>query len=198
MKKFIVSLAVIILSANVASALIIPTSGSADGMIGRDWWSNPNYYWVAGDAATIDAYHDGGSRWWYRGLVIIDISSLAGKTIESATFNFLSYGFSGVQLQYNDGVGPALNTGYGQIGGSYISTLDGTTGWRSYDVASLIQSSVNNGKHYAGFVFYANVNYGGGQLASSESGNAAFLNVIPEPATIAILGIGGLLLRRKK
>jgi len=198
MKKFIVSLAVVIVFTNMVCAVIIPTSGAADGMIGRSWYDNPNYYWVVSDAQTIDIFHNGDNREWYRGLVIIDISSLAGQTIESATFNFLSNGFNGVQLQYNDGVGAELVTGYGQIGGTYIANLDGTTGWLSYDVASFIQTSVNNGSHYAGFVFYATLNFGGGSLASSESGNAAYLNVIPEPATIAILGFGVLALIRKK
>ena len=183
------------------SALMIPTQGGgADGMIARDWYSNPNNYWVDSGSATVNAYHDGGNRWWYRGLIIINISSLAGKTIESTTFNFYSNGFSGVNLQYVGGIGPVLTTAYGQIAGSNIASLDGSTGWKSYDVSSYVQSGINNNYQNIGFVFNAVVNYGSGTAGSAEGGQAAYLNVIvPEPATMCLLGIGGMcLLRRKK
>lgn len=181
-----------------ASAAILPTVDDGDGMIGRDWYSNPNYYWVDSGAATVNASHDGDNRWWYRGLVIIDISSLAGTTPPGATFNFYSNGFSGVDLQYAGGTGSVLTTAYGQISGTTIATLGGGTGWTSYDVTSFVQSGIDNHEQYIGFVFNAVVNYGGGTLASSESGNGAYLDVIPEPGTLSLLALGSLVMIRRR
>lgn len=200
--SFSISMATVILMiagiTNIASATIIATQGDADGMIGRDWYSNPNSYWVVSGDAVVSASHDGENRWWYRGLVIINISSLAGQTIDSATFNFYSNGFSGVNLQYAGSTGPVLTTAYGQISGENIASLDGDTGWQSYDVTSYVQSGINNEYQNIGFVFNAVVNFGGGSIASSETGNAAYLKVVPEPATVSLLGLGTLSLIRRK
>jgi hypothetical protein len=188
-------------TAPATAGAIYPTA-TGDGMVGRDWWSSPNFYWVANDGATIDVYHDGGSRWWYRGLVFLDISSLDGATLPagSATFNFYSHGFSGVQLQYANVGGPDLTTAYGQAGGVAVASLGSTTGWLSYEVTDLLQASIDAHARYVGFIFAATVNYGGGQLASLESGKPAYLDVaigqalsataVPEPASIALLGLG--------
>ncbi|HOI56816.1 MAG TPA: PEP-CTERM sorting domain-containing protein [Phycisphaerae bacterium] len=184
-------LIVCLAGAVAAQADVLHTTAAGDGMIGRDWYSSPNSYWVTDSGATVEAYHDGANRWWHRGLIIIDISSLSGKTINQASFNFYSNGFSGVQLQYAANTGPVLTTAYGQITGSYVASLDGTTGWRSYDVTSLLQSSIDSGYQNVGFVFNATVNYGGGSAASIESGNPAYLNVaVPEPASLSLLGVG--------
>ena len=147
---------------------------------------------------TVNAYHDGGNRWWHRGLVIIDISPLAGTTPTGVTFNFYSNGFSGVNLQYAASTGPVLTTAYGQIGGTNIMGLGSDVGWQSCDVTSLVQSSIDNSYSHVGFVFNAVVNYGGGTIASSESGNAAYLEVVPEPVTMLLLGVGGLLLCHRR
>jgi hypothetical protein len=70
--------------------------------------------------APVQAYHDGSSRWWYRGLVIFDISSLAGNALvpNGTSFNFHSFGFSGVTPQYGGGMQPAATTADDQAGGS--------------------------------------------------------------------------------
>jgi hypothetical protein len=182
------------LAASAAKGSVILTTASGDGMIGRDWYSNPNYYWVESGGTSVQAYHDGGNRWWYRGLVIINVASLAGTTLDpnSADFNFYSNGFSGVSLQYVSNIGSSLTTAYGQIAGTNIAALDGTTGWLSYDVTSLLQGSINAGAQNVGFVFNATTNYGGGSAASLESGNGAYLEVVPEPLTGSLLAFGGL------
>jgi hypothetical protein len=201
MKKAVATIAfVLMFCAGVTGAFAgtLYTTGAGDGMVGRDWWSNPNYYWTDTTSATVQAYHDGGSRWWYRGLVIFNISSLAGETLASndATFNFYSFGFSGVTLQYGGGTGPEVTTGYGQISGAAIAALDSSEGWKTFDVTSYLQSGIDAGYQNIGFIFYATRNYGGGSLASSEdaSGRGAYLQVgtaaVPEPATMLLLGFG--------
>ena len=176
-----------------------------DGSAGRDWYSNPNYYWVDNGGATVGSFHDGGNRDSLRGVVIFDISSLWGSTLAagSATYDFYSYGFSGVQLQYANAGGAAVTTGYAQAGGTYIATLDGTTGWESFDVTSLLQASISANQHYVSFIFPATVNYGSGSLAAIEDtqGRGSYLSVTgagaditsPEPASIA-LSAGGILM----
>ena len=174
-----------------------------DGSAGRDWYSNPNSYWLTNGASTIGSSHDGGSRWLTRGAVIFDISSLWGTTLAagSATYDFFSYGFNGVQLQYANAGGAAVTAGYANAGGTYIPTLDGTTGWVGFDVTSLLQSSIDANQHYVSFVFPATANYGGGSLAAIEDtqGRGSYLSIagsdvgVPEPTSI-VLAAGGFLL----
>lgn len=177
-----------------AMGATIFTQANQDGMVGRDWYSSPNYYWVDAASATVNAYHDGGNRWWHRGMIIFDISSLHGVTLNSgeATLNLYSFGFSGVQLQYYGATGAELTTAYGQAGGSFIANLPGDEGWKSFDVTSFVQSGIDASSNYIGFVLNATVNYGGGSIASSEdsSGRGAYLTAVPEPSSAMLACFG--------
>lgn len=184
----------------------IYTQGAADGMAGRDWYSTPNYYWVETGSGTVQAYHDGDNRWSYRGMIIFDITSLDGVTLEpgTGTLNFYSFGFSGVALQYYGPTGAEVTTAYGQAAGTTIASLPGGEGWLGYDVTSYLQSGIDANADYIGFVLNATVNFGGGSIAASEDslGRGAFLQIIPEPGTlptvIALLIVGGVAIYRRK
>ncbi len=194
-----------LISAPVSAEQRLYTSGKMDGYALRDWWTNPNYYNVNTDGETIDVYHDGGSRWLTRGIVIFDIRSLAGKTLQpgSATLNFYSNGFNGCDLQHFDyDPGPEVLTGYAQAGGPSVGALTGNTGWQVVDVTAFLQSAINRGQQYDGYIFAATVNYGGGSLFASEDrlGRGAFISVVPEPASLTALlcGLSGVLALRRR
>lgn len=194
----VVALMLVLCNSGVFAETRLYTSGAMDGMAGRDWYSSPNYYWVDTSSPTVNSNHDGSSRWSYRGVAIIDISSLAGQILapNSVSFNFYSFGFSGTQLQHlNSDPGAQVTTSFAQATGTFIASLDETEGWKSYDVTNLIQSDINNGFMHVGFIFPAVVNYGGGAFASSEDtlGRSAYLSVptVPEPSSIIAL-VGGL------
>lgn len=189
-----------------AIASYIYTQGAADGMAGRDWYSSPNYYWVDTSSGTVQASHDGDNRWSYRGVIIFNINSLDGVTLEPATgmLNFYSFGFSGVALQYYGATGAEVTTAYAQAGGTTIATLPAGEGWLAYDVTSQLQSGIDANADYIGFIFNATVNFGSGSIASSEDtlSRGAFLQVIPEPGIlptmIALIAVGAVALYRRK
>lgn len=62
-----------LVSAPAAAEDRLATTGNMDGYALCDWWTNPNNYDVNTTGETIEVYHDGGSRWLTRGIVIFDI-----------------------------------------------------------------------------------------------------------------------------
>lgn len=188
--------AILALSVCAANAVTtLATAGDGDGSAGRDWYSNPNYYWVDSTSASVGFSHDGGSRWSLRGAVIIDISSLAGATLapNSASFNFYSLGIGGTSLQHLDGdPGAVVTTGFATTGGTQIASLELGEGWQSYDVTDLISGDIAAGRGHVAFIFNVVTNYSGGSIAASEDsqGRGAYLEVVPEPNSALSLAVG--------
>lgn len=203
---------VVMLCATSAFAGLIPTTtlyptGIGDGYAGRSWYG---WYgsWADTSGASVSFWHNGENRESGRGMVIISIASLSGKTLtpNSATFNFYSYGINGTSLQWFGGdPGPEVLAGYSQSGGSEIAFLNGVgEGWQSYDVTSYVQSAINAGQSNAGFVFNVVWNMNSGSVGSVEgpAGKSSYLEVVPEPSGLlglisGISGLVGVVIRRR-
>lgn len=197
-KMIALILAILVLSIFApAHALKLYTTADGDGSAGRDWYSNPNGYWVELGGATVGSSHDGDNKQSLRGVAIIDISSLSGQTLaeNSVTFNFYSFGFTNTQLQHiNSDPGTKVTTAFAQASGTLIADLDNVVGWKSYDVTALLQSDIDKNYANVGFIFPTLANYSGGSFAAFEDiqGRGAYLNItaVPEPASLIALATG--------
>ncbi len=126
----------------------------------------------------------------------------SGATIEQATLNLYITECSGSGGQiYHRANSLTANGHASQLLGGDVKIMDisSSVGWLSIDVTSYIQSDIEKGHGWAVFSL-PNKGYSSLSISSGETANAAYLAVvIPEPATLGILGIGSLsLLRRKK
>lgn len=156
------------------------------------------------------------------GLIKFDLTGVSLAPGETATLNLYvqpteSTGFAGVSPT---SAGPAVaqvfaatsswsagsvNWNSGIAGGSLLTSqaIDGTGKWITFDVTSQVQSWVSGSATNNGFLLSqeAAVNSGGWVglvFDSSAATNRPFLQVVPEPASLAGLAIiGGVLLRRR-
>lgn len=202
----------LMLCATSAFAGIVPTlklypTGVGDGYAGRSWYG---WYgsWADTSGTSVPFWHNGENRESGRGMVIVNISSLAGKTLQtnSAFFNFYSYGINGTSLQWYGGdPGPEVVAGFSQAGGSEIAFLNGVgEGWQRYDVTSQLQSGIDAGQTNVGFIFNVvwNMNSGGVGSIEGPAGLVSYLEVVPEPSGLlalasGITGLAGFVLRRR-
>ncbi|HBR19003.1 MAG: hypothetical protein A2Y13_00660 [Planctomycetes bacterium GWC2_45_44] len=102
-----------------------------------------------------------------------------------------AFGIKNAQISYKADGGSIINLSYVEIG-----RHDGTT-------ANAVDLIVDFEGVTARYVYvnteaYPNQNWSGGQYNYCGLGEVRFYEVVPEPATMALLGLGGLLLRRKK
>jgi len=190
-----------------ALALRVYTTGAADGYAGRSW-----YGWYGSGAetgeATVRFWHDSSNRESGRGMVIFDISSLAGVTLTpgSARLNFYSLGIGGVHLQhYGADPGSQVVAGFSQASGAEIAYLNVGEGWQSFDVTDHLNGDIAGNFQRAGFIFNAD-NFCGGSIAAHEGGldRVAYLEVaVPEPGSLlaiasGIIGLAGAARRSRR
>jgi len=198
-------LAMTSLAALAVEPLKLYPTGVGDGYAGRSWYGW-NGSWAETSESSVRFWHNSDNRESGRGMIIINISLLAGRTLASgsATFNFYSYGINGTSLQWYGGdPGSEVVAGFSQAGGEEIAPLGSVgEGWLSYDVTSRVQSAINAGWSNVGFIFNAQ-NYCGGSVGSVEGDKAAYVQVTPEPSGLLALASGmsalaGFALRRRR
>lgn len=143
-------------------------------------WAPGDTFWVNPDGTANKIMEGNFYQEWYGGL--------AGETV---TFNY--------EVLSND-----LDD-FGYSTKAFIKVLDPDAGWATINIVtadltagansiSLVVNSVATPVTQVGFAVLGLVS----DPASPEAAAAVVVDTIPEPASLVLLGLGGLLLRRKK
>jgi hypothetical protein len=151
----------------------------------------------------------------------IPIASLAGQTLTSAMLQVDSLGF-GTGYYYGSAAIGWVDTSTRTLTGDVVAdaigsmspTASGYKIWDSYDIpeavgiksfdfTTQVQADINAGRTFSTFVLSGSRDTGG-SIYTAESGQGPRLVAdfpgaasLPEPATLLMLGIGSVLLRKK-
>lgn len=157
--------------------------------------TDPSHLGQAGDA----------NDFTYRHLVEWDLSSMpAAAEIDSVTltFSYAAYNaFAGLNLDHvpADGTPAYPDDFYATLSSLGQVVADGAAdGSLSINVTDQIKADLDAGRTYSGFRF---ARTGGDAYAVTGRfvyGETLTVTTVPEPATIALLSLGGLMLRRRK
>ena len=217
--KFFAVTLFLFLSCSVSfGSLVLYTPASGDCSYSWNSKYGPYGYGAIG-ASTMGIYLDLGGTYgndYTVAIMEIPISALTGQSLLNATLIVESTGFDtnyyygSAQLGWQDtgtrtltgnvvaddlGSMKPLPIGY-KIWDTY--TVPDGAGLKSYDFTTQVQADIDAGRTYSTFVLHGSRETFG-SLYTSESGQGPRLVVtIPEPATMVLLGLGGLLLRRRK
>ncbi len=148
----------------------------------------------------------------------IPIASLAGQPLTSATLQVTSLGFTTYYYYGSAAIG-WLDTGTMTLTGDFVAdglgapakgrpggfTIFDTDvagseqpGLKQFDVLSFVQADLAAGRSFSTFVMSGSRDTYGSIYAAESGFGPCIVAMIPEPATIAILGLGVLALARKK
>ncbi len=165
----------------------IPYNGSASSNWSGHWYESS---WANGESSNV--------------FMQISLAGIpAGATVQQAVLNLYitECSGSGGQIYHCSNSAAATGQASQQLAGDVkITDISAQAGWLSIDVTSYIQSDIDKGHSWAVFSLPSK-SYSSLTFSSGETDNAAYLSavVIPEPATLSILGLGAMaLLRRKK
>jgi len=196
-------------------ATVVYTCGSSDGVATREQWmggsstgvnssgeSLAGYYWYMGGADRLFSYP------------VMQFSLAEFKNIEDTADLTATLGFYVIKgsnlnnsyVRFYDGDGTGTVTYAQGTGGSKVGNNLTSAGWQSIDVTDQFKTALSKGYDWITFNLAMPTYDMDVAVVSSEgaTGNYEGLApqiavVIPEPATMIILGLGSLpLLRRKK
>lgn len=209
--------------AALAGSITLATPAAGDG--GFFWNSRRTSYdaYTVG-ANTMDVYlwmwggTDGNDQ--RIGIMEVPISPLTGHTLNSAQLQVNATGF-GTSYYYGDArigwlnvdgaTGDIVADGMGRKATAkptlhYIWDSDWASGneagFHSFDVLSCVQADLAAGRSYSTFVLHGSRETSG-SLYTAESGLGPVIvasgdTIVPEPATLALLGLGGLAALRRR
>lgn len=207
--------------ADASWVVTIPTTASGDA--NYSWNSKYGPYGYGAGGPTLDVGLSMGGQYgndYTVGIMMFDLSSLAGKVVEQVTLQVNSNGFGTGYYYGSAGIG-WLNTGSmvltgdvvadglgapasGRPGGWTIFNTDvpgsEAAGVRTHDFTTEVLADLAAGRPYSVFVLSGSRDTGGG-VGTAENGTApALLVTLPEPGVTALLALGltTLAARRKR
>ncbi|MCD6365001.1 MAG: PEP-CTERM sorting domain-containing protein, partial [Planctomycetes bacterium] len=132
------------------------------------------------------------------------ISSFAGMTGVSATLGMYCMGGAGDNkfvLRYHNqeggGVVDYLDSTFQVVNLYMVSATD--EGWQSHDVSASVQSAVDAGYDWVVFTtYFLDDNEGYYAAGEDQLGRGPYLDVTPEPTTLAFLIVGAAFLRGRR
>lgn len=197
------------LVACASQALTVAALPEGDGVVGRDRYGYGGWDISGFDASAnpmwVGHWYDSGWGSWRDAYVQIGLAALpAAGSIQSARLHMKVISMGGdlpVASVYHASNSTAANgqasqqIGCDQVVGNIMSVPDNT--WVSFDVTDMIRNDKSMGASFAAFAVIHG-GYRGVNIGSAEGGDAAYLEIVPEPATLVAVGVGLAALARRR
>ncbi len=197
--------AAVLLLPALSGAGIVYTSSSSDGVACYQTWMGGNDRWASGSGDSMGGlyyYFGGADRLRQYPTMQFPLASFAGMSEVTATLGFYVTGGEHIDWAYvrfydaNTNGTITYNSGSGgsRVTGGELSS----TGWYSIDVSGPVQTALDKGYDWVTFNIHMPDYDMSVSVVSSEgavgeyAGLGPQLSVVPEPATIGILGMGML------